>query len=258
MLSVRHLSVRLGARPVLSDISFDAVAGECILVLGANGAGKSTLLRALAGLVAGSGTIELDRRPLADFAPFERARRIAFLPQAGDVHWPLPAREVVAIGRLPFGSSLLRRSAADEAAIERALDLADAGALADRSVTELSGGERARVLLARALAVDAPLLIADEPVAALDPSHQLGVMTLMTTLAAEGRLVIAALHDLTLAARFASRVLVIAEGRLVADGSPGAVLDDRLLGLAFGIRALRLEHGDSRFVVPWSRDHSRR
>lgn len=258
MLAVRDLSIWFGARMVLDRVGFEAKAGECIFVLGPNGAGKSTLLRAVAGLLTFDGAITLQGRALREMSANHRARQIAYLPQGHMVHWPLTGRDVVAIGRLPHGSSLARPSPEDSAAIDRALALADAIAFADRPVTELSGGERARVLLARALAVEAPVLIADEPTAALDPAHQLAIVEQLASLAASGRLVIAALHDLTLAARFASRVLVLDAGCLVADGVPSEVLTDELIGHVFAIRSARIEHDGRQFLIPWARDHSRR
>ena len=138
---------------------------------------------------------------------------MAYLPQGHVAHWPLSARDVVAIGRAPFTSSLARLSRADRDAVEHALAAVGAHAFADRPVTELSGGERARIMLARALAVGAPILLADEPAASLDPAHQLAVMDLLSAQAKQGRLVIAVSHDLLLAARYADRILVLTGGR---------------------------------------------
>lgn len=252
MLAVHDVSVWLGSRLVLDRVSFQAKAGECIFVLGPNGAGKSTLLRAVAGLLRHEGSIDIAG---ADNA---RARRVAYLPQGQTVHWPLAARDVVAIGRLPHGSSIAQPSQEDAAAIERALAAADAIAFADRPVTELSGGERARVLLARALAVEAPLLLADEPTSALDPAHQLAIAELLSNLCRNGRLVIAAMHDLVLATRFATRVLVLEDGRVAADGAPADVLDEGLLVRAFAIRSVWSQHDGKRVLIPWARAHTPR
>jgi iron complex transport system ATP-binding protein len=258
MIDVRDLRVHLGGRTVVESVSFRAQAGECIFVLGANGAGKSTLLRALAGLLPASGDVRINGSALATFSPGARARQLAYLPQGHSVHWPLPARDVVAIGRLPHGSSLVHLRLDDAAAIDRALAAVDATHLADRPVTELSGGERARVLLARALAVEAPVLLADEPIAALDPDHQLAVMELLRQIVGGGRLVIAAMHDLLLASRFATRILLLDQGRLIGDGAPASVLTDAALAQAFAIRSTRLVHEGQSLVVPWTREHSHR
>lgn len=257
MLDVRSMSVHLGTRLVLDGVSFEAAAGECIFVLGPNGAGKSTLLRAVAGLVPVSGEVLWAGTPVGQLGGVERARGIAYLPQGSIVSWPMRVRDVVTIGRLPHGSRLSRPGPKDAAAVDRALEVVDAIAFANRSIGELSGGERARVLLARALAVEAPVLVADEPIAALDPAHQITVLELLSGLAAQGRLVLAALHDLTLAARFATRVLVLDGGRLVADGRPAATLDDAVLAQTFGVDAARLAHGGLRLPVVWSRHQPR-
>ena len=155
------------------------------------------------------------------------------------------------LGRLPHRRAYSGPSAADRAAIEAALEAADVGHLRARTLHSLSGGERARVLLARALAVQAELLLADEPVAALDPLHQLQAMALLRSVARSGSGVVAVLHDLTLAARFCDRLIVLAGGRVLADGPP-SVLTDAVLAAAYGVDALRGEHGGEPFIVPWT------
>jgi iron complex transport system ATP-binding protein len=254
-LAVLDLSVRRGKRPVLEQVSLTVAPGAFVSVLGPNGAGKSTLLKAIAGLIAArdtSGAILLEGSDLAAMTPPARARLVAYVPQSQVAHWPIPVREAVAIGRVPHGATAGRPGPADRAAIERALVVADATHLADRPVTELSGGERARVMLARALAVEAPVLLADEVIAALDPGHQLAVMNVLKQLSETGRIVIAALHDLTHAARFATHAIVLDGGRLVASGAPAAVLTSDLLTQVFGIRAAYLKVEGETVVLPWS------
>ena len=251
-LAIDGLSVRFGDRTVLDGVSFQAAAGEFVCVLGPNGAGKSTMLRAIAGLVPAKGRIVLDGADLASRPAMTRARLVAYLPQGHVAHWPLSVRDTVAIGRVPHGARTGRLSAGDLAIIERALAAVDATALAERPVTELSGGERARVMLARALAVEAPVLLADEAVAALDPGHQLTVMALLRDIASKGAIVLAALHDLTLAARFATRIVVLDHGRLAANGKASEAMAPELLARVFGIRAAYLEHDGLGVVVPWS------
>jgi iron complex transport system ATP-binding protein len=253
VIELSNVTVRLGDRRALHDISLSFPSGGLIAVIGPNGAGKTTLLKAIAGLVPLRGRIALDGRDTAGMAPAERARKIAYLPQGNVVHWPISVRDAVAIGRTAHGASPSRLAPADRAAIERALATTDIAHLAHRPVTELSGGERARVMLARALAIEAPILLADEPTAALDPAHQLDVMALLARAAASGGTILAALHDLTLAARFADRTLVLSSGMIAADGPPGETLTPALLDSVFGIAALHLTHDGAPLVVPWSR-----
>jgi len=247
-LETRNLTVSLGGRVVLDDVSLN-VAGGCLTgLIGPNGAGKSTLSRALAGLLPGRGRVLLDGAPIERTSRLERARKVAYLPQERDVHWPLTVRELVALGRLPWGDG---RSPADREAVARAMRLADLEALAERRATELSGGERARALLARALATETPILLADEPVAALDPEHQLRVMELLRRHAEAGAAVVVVMHDLFAAARFCGRAILLDQGRVIADGEPDEVLDPENLRRRYHIEAIYPERDGRRFPVPW-------
>ena len=234
-LALKDIVVRLRGRMVIDRVSLDVRAGEFAVLVGPNGAGKTTLLRAIAGLVPAEGSVLMGGQNAATLSAGERARKMAYLAQAGEVHWPVPARDVVVLGRLPFGASTQRLSAADRAAIGRALASCDLENIAARRVTELSGGEKARVLLARALAVEAPLLLLDEPVAALDPGHQIAVMRLLAALARGGASVIAVLHDLSLALRFASKLILLQKGALTDIGSPRDIVARKALDAIFGV-----------------------
>lgn len=254
ILSVRDLGISIDGRAVLDGVSLDIAPGEIVAIAGPNGAGKSTLLRALAGVGAQavlvrSGRVTLDGAALSAMGARALGRSIAYLPQERTVHWPLSVERVVALGRLPHGGSGARLSDADRSAIEAAMIATDVLALRSRAVDKLSGGERARVLLARALAQNARVLIADEPTSGLDPAHALQLFGHLTRLAAEGRSMIVALHDLTLAARFCHRLVLLTGGRVHSVGPPASVLVPATLAAVYGIRAEIHEYGGFPVVV---------
>jgi iron complex transport system ATP-binding protein len=237
-IEARGLHMRLGRREVLRGLDFLAHAGEVTAVIGPNGAGKTTLLKVLAGLLAASGgTVLLDGRPIGDWPPQMRARSLAYLPQERITHWALSARAVVALGRLPHQPMGAGESLADVRAIDAALAAMDIGHLAERPVPEMSGGERARVLVARALAQEPVALLADEPAAGLDPAHQLALFHHFSALASAGRTVVVALHDLSLAARFCHRIVLMQAGSSITAGAPEDVLKSEHLAAVYGINA---------------------
>lgn len=256
MVTIRidHLSVQLGRHPAVTDISLRLEPGALVGIIGPNGAGKSTLIRAMLGLVKhAAGSVSIDGSDLALLTRREVARQIAYLPQGQTLHWPLSVERLVALGRMPHMGPLSRVSARDEAAIDDALRRADALHLKGRTATELSGGERARVMLARALAVGAPGLIADEPLAALDPGHQIDVMDLLKAEARAGSLVITVLHDLGMAVRYCDRLVLMDRGRIVADGKPLDVLTEQTLASVYGISACIEPDGDWPLILPVGR-----
>lgn len=218
--------------PVLADASVELHAGEVHVLVGPNGAGKSTLFGVLAGdIAAASGEVALDGMPLRALPPKELARRRAVLLQHNDVSFPFTVAEVVRMGRAPW-----RRTPAedeDDAAVARALELTDLAALADRTVSTLSGGERARTALARVLAQAADVLLLDEPTAALDLRHQEDVLRIARARADAGGTVAIVLHDLNAAMRCADRVTLLAGGRVVASGAPAAVLTAERIGAVY-------------------------
>jgi len=257
-VSIENLSVRLGRRPVLDGVSAVLEPGNLIGIIGPNGAGKSTFVRAMLGLVPSqAGRVAVNGRDIATMPPRAIARAVAYLPQGQTLHWPLSVERLVALGRLPHLAPLSRVSEADRAIVAEALARADVAHLKDRVATELSGGERARVLLARALAVGAAGLVVDEPLASLDPGHQIDVMTLLRREARAGGLIVAVLHDLGMAARYCDRVLLIDRGKLVADGAPDAVLTAERLAEVYGIRALVDTGGPVPSIIPVDRIEGR-
>jgi iron complex transport system ATP-binding protein len=256
LLEARGVTFGYPGRDVLRDVSLALSAGELVALAGPNGAGKSTLLRLLLGLHAPrAGTVTLGGRSVATLARREIARVAALLPQEGEgpAELPLTVREVVSLGRLPHLGRFQPEGPEDERAVARALDATDTAFLADRPMAELSGGERHRVHLARALAQGASILLLDEPTAGLDLVHQLQALDLLRATVDEGRGAIVALHDLSLAARRCDRIVLLADGAVHADAPPADVLTPQTLARVFGVRAeVRVDGAGRPFVVPIS------
>ena len=252
-LSVESLQVAWRGQTCVQDLSFQVQSGELLALIGPNGAGKSTVLRALAQLLPHQGRVLLDGEDLARLAPHQRARRLAYLAQGDQVAWPLQVRDFVALGRLPHQGRwrLASASKTDQNAVDAALSAMHLTDMAERHLHALSGGERARARLARAMAVQAPLLLADEPVAALDPYHQLSVMELLRAQCNAGHAVVVVLHDLTLASRVCDRVLLLQGGRAVACGAPRHVLTPAHLQRVYQVQAMHGEHESQGYVLPW-------
>ena len=253
MLAAQQLNVALSGRTVLRDVSLSLPSGQLVALVGPNGAGKTTLLRALAGLVPSTGTIEVGGDHLSSLSLRERAKRFGYLPQGHLVHWPLPAKDVVALGRYPHGATdPARLSPRDEQAVLRAMQATNVVEFSERPITELSGGERSRVALARVLAVEAPIVLADEPTASLDPRYQIDVMINLRGAADRGVLVVVVTHDLGLAARFADTILVLSDGRLVAQGKPAQALSEQVMADVFRISAYRADYRNEAVILPWA------
>lgn len=251
-LAARALHAGYGSREVLRGIDLALAGGERIALVGPNGSGKTTLLRVLAGTLRPSaGTVELDGTALTTLAPRARARRIAVVPQTFTTPFAFTAREVAGLGRTPHVGAFGRPTARDRAAVDGALALADCGAVADRLLAELSGGERQRALIAMALAQEGDVLLLDEPTVHLDPQHQRSTLDLLGRLARErGVLVVVVLHDLNLASAMSDRVLVLADGRVVADGRPLDVLRAASVESVFGPGLWVGEREGVPFVLP--------
>lgn len=245
LLSVSGLSVSLSGKRVLDGVSFAVQPGEFIGLIGPNGAGKSTLLKAVLNLTASEGRVEIAGHDARRLPARERARHIAYLPQERDVAWAVPVETLVALGRAPHRPGFGPLSEADKMAVRSAMRWMDVETLGSRPSTNLSGGELARVLIARVLAQETPLLLADEPAAGLDPLHQIALMRTFASLAGEGRSVIASLHDLALAARWCSRLILLDGGRLMSDGAPETVLAVANIRRTYGItiHSQHTEHG---------------
>ncbi|TMR87993.1 ABC transporter ATP-binding protein [Nonomuraea basaltis] len=250
MIETRGLSVRLGDREVVRDVGMRVRRGEWLAIIGPNGAGKSTLLKAVMGLVAHRGDVTLDSRRVAGLKPRERARLLAYAPQTPALPPDMTVFDYALLGRTPYIPYLGRESGHDREVTASVLDRLDLGAFAMRHVGELSGGERQRVVLARALAQQAPVLLLDEPTTALDLGHQQQVLELVDRLRrADGLTVVTTLHDLTVAGLYADALLLLADGRAVASGEPAEVLTEGLVGRHFDAH-VKIEPGpDGRPVV---------
>lgn len=250
ILKAHDLAVQIASRTILQAIDLRLEPGEFVGLIGPNGAGKSTLLRTLAGTLPHGGELTLDGRPLAGYSARERARRIGYLGQDRHVAWPLTVADVVALGRIPYRSPLSRESDADRQAVARALHVTHMEGLANRHSDRLSGGEVARMLLARLIAQETPILLADEPIAGLDPAHQLATVQIFSDMARAGHTVLASLHDLTLAGRWCDRLVLMEGGRIVVQGSPETVLTPERIADTYGVEARFDSDADGLIVVP--------
>ena len=245
LLAFNGLSVALKARAVVRGISLNVEPGEVIALLGPNGAGKTSLMRAALGLIAPSaGTARLGDRDPRTLTPRQRALRAAYLPQRPQSIWPISVEHLVALGRYAYGATPDRLAGADQVAVDAAIQACSLETLRARRMDEISGGEKARAHLARALAQNAPLLVLDEPTAGLDPAQALAVADIMRGHAANGSVVFST-HDVALAARIAHRVLLMREGRVIAEGPPETALTPEALEATYGRKGRLDRIGDA-------------
>jgi len=250
-LTVRELSVRLGGRQILDNISFSVASGQVVGLIGANGAGKSTALKAVLDIISpDAGRISVDGVATAAMPARDRARKLAYVPQGAPVHWPLTAERLVGLGRTPHLTPWQDLRDEDNQVIRRAMEATDSWHLKDRLANTLSGGERSRVLLARTMAVGAPYLLADEPTASLDPLHQIQVMDIMRAEARRGVGVLIVLHDLSFALRYCDHLVLLHAGGVLAQGAPADVLTDANLETTFQVKVARWTDGDEQFLAP--------
>lgn len=259
-LSAQQVSLNCDGNQILTDANVKLYAGELIGLIGPNGAGKSSLLRVMAGLqqpdsglVSLAPTSESPLQSLVKIPARERAQILAYLPQQETPAWPLQVEHLVGLGRAPWHKPMGGKSARDRHAIERALQMTELTDFRQRIVTTLSGGELQRTLLARVFAGEPKIILADEPIAALDPYHQLHVMELLAEHSQQGGTVLAALHDLSLAARFCSRLILLQHGKIIADGQPVDVLTTENLERVYGISAYVDCRDDGVVIIPRKR-----
>ncbi len=237
-LALDHIGLTVGDAIILDDISVKLTTNEFVAIVGPNGAGKTSLLQCALGLTPPTtGAALINGAPVSSLVPTERARLISYLPQIRPLVWPITVRDVVALGRYAFGASISKPKGADAEAVDKALRDCNLKHLTDRHTDTLSGGELARVHCARSFAAEAPLLIADEPVAALDPKHQFQIMRLIRQFVDNGGGALAVLHNIDLAARFADRFVWLKDGKLVADGAVRETLTPERMKSVFDVDA---------------------
>lgn len=260
LLSVEQVSVELDGHEILTDVGFSVESGTWIGLLGPNGSGKTTLLRAIGAHIPFQGHIELDGQRVEEWSARARARRLAYVRQAASLTFDFTVEELVVLGRAPHRGWLQTYQADDRLRVREALAMVDLEGFASRSVLSLSGGELQRVFLAQALVQEADLLLLDEPTSHLDVHYQFAFMDQVRALVESGQTVLAVFHDLELAARYAERLLILDEGRLVADGRPGDILTPQCIADVFGMRARidRQANGSLRieYIAPVESAHS--
>ena len=244
LLSARNLEYAIDGIPILRQVDFELAAGELVGLIGPNGAGKSTLLRLLTGIqLADSGSVDYDGQSLAQMSPQRRARQLGYLVQGARAHWPFSVEKVVGLGRLPYQKWWQQPDQEDRQKVEQALRITETLAYRNRVVTTLSGGEQTLVMLARIFASENRLIFADEPVAALDPYHQLHVMEILRQHAAAERAGVVVLHDLGLAARYCDRLYLMSHGEVDCCGSVNEVLTRDNIARVYGVDS-RIDCGD--------------
>ncbi len=253
-LAANSIDVAREEVSILSGVNFSVEKGELVGLIGPNGAGKTTLLRALLGLVSiENGTITYNGSQVPRNKHQTLSQKVAYLEQSGASFWPLSVVNLVMLGRMPHLGQWRQPTESDWEIVYQAMETCDVAQFASRSINTLSGGERARALLARALATDPEILLADEPVAGLDPAHQLAVMDTLQKLANEGAGIVVVMHDLTLTTRYCDRVCLMFKGKVVADGTAREVLCESRLAEVYGIDAHFQESEHGVFIVPFRR-----
>ena len=254
-LEAHDLGAAAGGVRILEDVQLSVAAGEWVAVIGPNGAGKSTLLRALAGIATSTGDVRLEDQPVTTMGRRDLARAVALVPQQPHIPEELTVAEYVLLGRTPYIGYLGFERRADRLAAERAIVRLGLSLLVERRLGSLSGGELQRVILARALAQEAPLLLLDEPTSALDLGRQQLVLELVDRLRRESNLaVVSAMHDLSLAGQYADRLLLLDGGRVVAEGPPAEVLSEELIARLYGADVRVLRENGTVFVLPHRRE----
>jgi len=253
-LTVRNLNVTLDDNKILSDVSLEMASGKLVGLLGPNGAGKSILLKSILGLIDGArGKISLGGQDLESWTLKERARKISYAAQGAPVHWPLTVGHLVSLGRIPHLSPWQSTNKEDQLLTLEAMKKTDVDHLVTRIITTLSGGERARAMLARAIVAGSEFLLADEPIEALDPFHQIKIMEILKELSKSGHGILLVLHDLNFAQKYCDELILIDKGKIISIGPPEDVLSDENLQNTYRVKAARMEKDGEIFIIPSGR-----
>lgn len=249
-LSVQKMSLQIEDAQILSDVSLSLETGKVVGLIGPNGAGKSMLLKSILGLIDDAhGIVKIDEHDFFELGEKERARHIAYAPQGAPVHWPLMVGNLVSLGRIPHLNPWQSTSSNDQQLTLEAMQKTDVAHLSSRLATSLSGGERARVMLARAMVTNSDFLFADEPIEALDPYHQIKIMQILKDLARDGKSVLVVLHDLNFANQFCDELVLLNKGQVMASGTVEDVLTDQNIKDAYHINVNRIEQNGESYIL---------
>lgn len=256
LIETNNISLTINNNIILKDISISFGAGEIVGLIGPNGAGKTSLLKILANIQTEyQGSYQYNNQPIHNYSLKELAKSFGYLAQDATAHWPLKVQKLIELGRLPFQGMVSNLSLEDIEAVKYAAKQTEVEHLLDRIVTSLSGGERTRVFLARLFAAKPKVIFVDEPIAALDPYHQLHIMEILQDHARNGGTVVIVLHDLNLATRFCDRLVLMNYGEIVASGSITELLKNKLLEKVYNIKLKMFCEEDTFSIMPWTRSH---
>lgn len=257
VINIKNLSLQLGKKTILNDINLSIAKGEMIGLIGPNGAGKTSLLKVLAHLHQSfSGEYLLHNKPINTYSLKALSHNIGYLAQDAQAHWPLKVKTLIELGRLPYQGFFNQLSAIDQQAITHATEQTEVSHLLERVITELSGGEKARVFLARLLAANPSVIFLDEPIAALDPYHQLHIMEILKNHTTNGGTIVVILHDLNLATRFCDKLVLMDKGSIIKEGSINQLLENQLLEETYGIELKLFCENDAFSLTPWKRKNN--
>lgn len=250
IIETNSVGVQLGKTNILKNINLHVQKAELIGLIGPNGAGKSTLIKTIAGLLKYSGDIKVKNTALQNLSSAELSRMIAYLPQLRTIHWNLNCYDIVMLGRLPHRSRYSAPSKQDNEIVKQSMTWMQVEGFSKRLFSQLSGGEQARVLIARLLAQQPDIIIADEPINGLDPLHQIELMHIFRKLVANGKTVICSLHDFSLTSQFCDRVILLNQGTIIADDCAKTVMTQEHIRSVYGVDIMKIPSGEDMIIIP--------